>query len=244
MQDTATHPIIKHIKFGERVIRSLLTVFTDEELQDFVDAPIALRQKYAKAWREMLDQHRVANSAPMPETPRAEGVSALVDYVLASVSRAGDLENRQKFIAKLMVPGALADQADLQLPRDVTAVVLYFGLASKRTYLDDIAQRLEIKKERVKELIDRCAPRLVYGKRERFAQAMMDDYRPGDLPIDDLELTSATRNILARSQILTIDDLRRKTREELLDLNLFGKNRLDEVVTKLGLRGMSLRPSR
>ncbi|MDA8196520.1 MAG: DNA-directed RNA polymerase subunit alpha [Actinomycetota bacterium] len=62
-----------------------------------------------------------------------------------------------------------------------------------------------------------------------------------DLPIEDLELTERPRNCLKRAQVNTIGELLSKTNDDLLAITNFGQKSLDEVVSRLHERGLSLR---
>ncbi|CAG4932727.1 MULTISPECIES: DNA-directed RNA polymerase subunit alpha [Acidithrix] len=62
-----------------------------------------------------------------------------------------------------------------------------------------------------------------------------------DLPIEDLELTERPRNCLKRAQINTIGELLSRSTDDLLAITNFGQKSLDEVVSRLNERGLSLR---
>ncbi len=61
-----------------------------------------------------------------------------------------------------------------------------------------------------------------------------------ELPIEDLELTERPRNCLKRAQINTIGQLITKTADDLLAITNFGQKSLDEVITRLEQRGLSI----
>lgn len=62
-----------------------------------------------------------------------------------------------------------------------------------------------------------------------------------DLPIEDLELTERPRNCLKRAQINTVGELLSRSADDLLSITNFGQKSLDEVVTRLTDRGLTLR---
>jgi DNA-directed RNA polymerase subunit alpha len=59
--------------------------------------------------------------------------------------------------------------------------------------------------------------------------------------IDDLELTERSLNCLKSECIDTLEDLLKKSKEELMEIPNFGRKSLIEVVEKLGKFGFSLR---
>jgi len=61
-----------------------------------------------------------------------------------------------------------------------------------------------------------------------------------ELLVEDLELTERPRNCLKRAQINTLDELLERTPDDLLAITNFGEKSLDEVVSKLDERGLSL----
>lgn len=62
-----------------------------------------------------------------------------------------------------------------------------------------------------------------------------------ELPIEDLDLSERPRNCLKRAQVNTVGELLQKTEDDLLAITNFGQKSLDEVVSKLDERGLSLR---
>ena len=61
-----------------------------------------------------------------------------------------------------------------------------------------------------------------------------------DLSIDALELSERPRNCLKRAQVNTIGELLQKSEIDLLAITNFGQKSLDEVISKLDERGLSL----
>ncbi|MCL5047405.1 MAG: DNA-directed RNA polymerase subunit alpha [Firmicutes bacterium] len=61
-----------------------------------------------------------------------------------------------------------------------------------------------------------------------------------ELPIEDLELTERPRNCLKRAQVNTIGQLITKTADDLLAITNFGQKSLDEVISRLEQRGLSI----
>ncbi len=61
-----------------------------------------------------------------------------------------------------------------------------------------------------------------------------------DLSIDALELSERPRNCLKRAQVNTVGELLQKSEMDLLAITNFGQKSLDEVVSKLDERGLSL----
>jgi DNA-directed RNA polymerase subunit alpha len=62
-----------------------------------------------------------------------------------------------------------------------------------------------------------------------------------DLPIEDLDLSERPRNCLKRAQVNSVGELVQKTEDDLLAITNFGQKSLDEVISKLDERGLSLR---
>lgn len=61
--------------------------------------------------------------------------------------------------------------------------------------------------------------------------------------IETLALSPRARNALATGSVLTLADLCRHTREDLLRLRSFGRMSLNEVAAALAARGLSLAES-
>ena len=62
-----------------------------------------------------------------------------------------------------------------------------------------------------------------------------------EMTIEELELTVRSFNCLKRAQINTVEDLTKKTEEEMMKVRNLGKKSLDEVIGKLHSLGLSLR---
>jgi len=62
-----------------------------------------------------------------------------------------------------------------------------------------------------------------------------------ELPIEELDLSVRSYNCLKRAGINTIEDLVRKTEEDMLKIRNLGKKSLAEIKEKLGNFGLSLR---
>ena len=62
-----------------------------------------------------------------------------------------------------------------------------------------------------------------------------------DIPIEELELSERPRNCLKRAQVNTVSELIEKTEDDLLAITNFGQKSLDEVISKLDERGLTLR---
>ena len=60
------------------------------------------------------------------------------------------------------------------------------------------------------------------------------------MAIEDMELSIRSYNCLKRAQIHTVDDLTKKTEEELLKVRNLGRKSLDEIIAKLDSYGLSL----
>jgi len=60
--------------------------------------------------------------------------------------------------------------------------------------------------------------------------------------IEDMELSPRSSNCLKRANINTIDDLVKKTREDMLKVRNLGSKSLEEIIFKLETLGLSLRP--
>lgn len=62
-----------------------------------------------------------------------------------------------------------------------------------------------------------------------------------EMSIEDMDLSVRSYNCLKRANIHTIDDLTKKTEEDMLKVRNLGKKSLDEVIYKLGTYGLSLK---
>ena len=60
-------------------------------------------------------------------------------------------------------------------------------------------------------------------------------------PIEEMELSVRSYNCLKRANIHTIEDLTKKTEDDMLKVRNLGKKSLDEVIYKLGSYGLSLK---
>jgi len=60
--------------------------------------------------------------------------------------------------------------------------------------------------------------------------------------IEDMELSPRSSNCLKRANINTIDDLIKKSRDEMLRVRNLGSKSLEEIIVKLEQLGLSLRP--
>ncbi len=64
-----------------------------------------------------------------------------------------------------------------------------------------------------------------------------------DMPIEELDLSVRSYNCLKRAGINTVQELIRKTEEDMMKVRNLGKKSLEEVKSKLANLGLSLRPS-
>ncbi len=62
-----------------------------------------------------------------------------------------------------------------------------------------------------------------------------------EMTIDDMDLSVRSYNCLKRANILTVQDLTKKTESDLAKVKNLGKRSLEEVIAKLGEYGLSLR---
>ena len=62
-----------------------------------------------------------------------------------------------------------------------------------------------------------------------------------DMTIEELDLSVRSYNCLKRANIHTVDDLTKKTEDDMLKVRNLGKKSLDEVIYKLSTYGLSLR---
>ena len=60
------------------------------------------------------------------------------------------------------------------------------------------------------------------------------------MAIEDMDLSVRSYNCLKRANIHTIEDLTKKTEEEMLKVRNLGRKSLDEVILKLESYGLSL----
>ena len=63
------------------------------------------------------------------------------------------------------------------------------------------------------------------------------------MSIEELELSVRSFNCLKRASINTVEELTRKTEEEMMKVRNLGKKSLDEVKQKLEELGLGLKPS-
>ena len=64
-----------------------------------------------------------------------------------------------------------------------------------------------------------------------------------DMPIEELDLSVRSFNCLKRAGINTVEELVKKTEEDMMKVRNLGKKSLDEVKSKLSDLGLALRPS-
>ena len=62
-----------------------------------------------------------------------------------------------------------------------------------------------------------------------------------EMSIEDMDLSVRSYNCLKRANIHTIDDLTKKTEDDMLKVRNLGKKSLDEVIYKLGTYGLTLK---
>ena len=60
------------------------------------------------------------------------------------------------------------------------------------------------------------------------------------MAIEDMDLSVRSYNCLKRANIHTVEDLTRKTEDEMLKVRNLGRKSLDEVIIKLESYGLSL----
>ncbi|MCD7777468.1 MAG: DNA-directed RNA polymerase subunit alpha, partial [Clostridiales bacterium] len=64
-----------------------------------------------------------------------------------------------------------------------------------------------------------------------------------ELTIEELDLTVRSYNCLKRAGINTVEDLAKKTEEDMMKVRNLGRKSLEEVLNKLAELGLSLSPS-
>ena len=62
-----------------------------------------------------------------------------------------------------------------------------------------------------------------------------------NMSIEEMDLSVRSYNCLKRANIHTVDDLTKKTEDDMLKVRNLGKKSLDEVIYKLGTYGLSLK---
>ena len=62
-----------------------------------------------------------------------------------------------------------------------------------------------------------------------------------EMSIDDMDLSVRSNNCLKRAGILTVDDLTKKSKEDMLKVKNLGSKSLDEIIKKLQSYGLNLR---
>ena len=61
-----------------------------------------------------------------------------------------------------------------------------------------------------------------------------------EMNIEDMDLSVRSYNCLKRANIHTVDDLTKKTVDDMLKVRNLGRKSLDEVIAKLNSYGLSL----
>ena len=64
-----------------------------------------------------------------------------------------------------------------------------------------------------------------------------------DMPIEEMDLSVRSYNCLKRANINTVEDLTKKSREDMLKVRNLGLKSIDEVYEKLTEYGLSFRDS-
>ncbi|HRR89874.1 MAG TPA: DNA-directed RNA polymerase subunit alpha C-terminal domain-containing protein, partial [Eubacteriales bacterium] len=64
-----------------------------------------------------------------------------------------------------------------------------------------------------------------------------------EMSVEDLDLSVRSYNCLKRASINTVEDLTKKTEEDMLKVRNLGRKSLEEVIKKLEDLGLSLRRS-
>mgnify|MGYP004642361329 FL=1 len=64
-----------------------------------------------------------------------------------------------------------------------------------------------------------------------------------EMSIEDMDLSVRSYNCLKRANINTVEDLTRKTEEDMLKVKNLGRKSLDEVINKLTSYGLNLKPT-
>ena len=62
-----------------------------------------------------------------------------------------------------------------------------------------------------------------------------------EMSIDDMDLSVRSNNCLKRAGILTVDDLTKRSKEDMLKVKNLGSKSLDEIIKKLQSYGLSLK---
>ena len=62
-----------------------------------------------------------------------------------------------------------------------------------------------------------------------------------EMPIEDMDLSVRSYNCLKRANINTIEDLTKKSKDDMLKVRNLGQKSLEEVIYKLESYGLSLR---
>lgn len=62
-----------------------------------------------------------------------------------------------------------------------------------------------------------------------------------EMNIDDMDLSVRSYNCLKRAGIQTVEDLTKKSEDDMLKVRNLGRKSLDEVIAKLESYGLSLR---
>ena len=65
--------------------------------------------------------------------------------------------------------------------------------------------------------------------------------RVREMSIEEMDLSVRSYNCLKRANIHTVDDLTKKTEDDMLKVRNLGKKSLDEVIYKLNSYGLSLK---
>jgi len=131
-------------------------------------------------------------------------------------TRVGQVTDYDRLILEVWTDGSIAPDEAVSLAARIMSehLKLFIGLT-------DTSANLEIMVEKEQEEKDRLL----------------------ELPIEELDLSVRSYNCLKRAGINTVEDLTRKTEEDMMKIRNLGKKSLQEVKEKLANLGLSLRAS-
>jgi DNA-directed RNA polymerase subunit alpha len=138
-----------------------------------------------------------------------------VNYVVEN-TRVGQVTDYDRLILETWTDGSVSPKEAVSLSaRILTSHLQLF------TGLTEVAQDVEIMVDKAEDTKDKVL----------------------DMPIEELDLSVRSYNCLKRAGINTVEELIKKTEEDMMKVRNLGKKSLEEVKSKLDDLGLALRPS-
>lgn len=242
---TAIPSMSKELTKALKLIIALEGVFSREELQQIIDAPVDDRLKLAVEWRKVRANIPVELRAlEVPEEPKL----VQLDYILRDVFGL-DGEDPSEFEPQLEClarEGQLRSICERLSDRERVMFIMRSGLdGNGRRMTRQIADAFGLSRSRVEQILSRVGAiiRREFDNHQR--EQKLQQRTPSTLsfedPIEDLDLSERARWCLRRGRITTVGELVEKSEDELLSLVNFGHSSLKEVKTKLAELGLHLK---